>query len=75
MPIIRTLGAAHIDRARLAGFGSREREFREALEPELGFPVGSLADSEGARELNSPAGDMIHQNLDALVGWMMNEGA
>ena len=64
----------NIDRARLAGFGSREREFREALEPELRFPVGSLADSEGARELNSPASDMIHQNLDALVGWMMNGG-
>jgi type IV pilus assembly protein PilM len=64
-----------IDRARLAGFGSREREFREALEPELGFPVGSLSDSEGARELNAPASDMIHQSLDALVGWTMNEGA
>jgi type IV pilus assembly protein PilM len=64
-----------IDRARLAGFGLREREFREMLEPELRFPVASVADSEGARGLNSPASDMIGQNLDALVGWAMNVGA
>jgi type IV pilus assembly protein PilM len=64
-----------IDRARLSGFGSRERELRGNLEQELKFTVTSLGDSEGARTLNSPASDMIHQNLDALVGWMMNEGA
>jgi hypothetical protein len=64
-----------IDRARLAGFGSREREFREVLEQELKFGVNSLGDSEGARGLSSPASDMVRQNLDALVGWMMNEGA
>ena len=64
-----------IDRARLSGFGSRERELRETLEMELKFAVTPLGDSEGARALNSPASDMVHQNLDALVGWMMNEGA
>jgi len=64
-----------IDRARLSGFGSRERELRETLEQELKFAVTPLADSEGARALNSPASDMVHQSLDALVGWMMNEGA
>ncbi len=64
-----------IDRARLAGFGSREREFRQILEEELKFGVNPLGDSEAARTLNSPAIDMVHQNLDALVGWMMNEGA
>jgi len=64
-----------IDRARLAGFGSREREFRQVLEQELKFTVTSLSDSEAARTLDSPASDMVHQNLDALAGWMMNEGA
>ncbi|MGD0965634.1 MAG: hypothetical protein ABSA57_17220 [Candidatus Acidiferrales bacterium] len=64
-----------IDRGRVSGFGSRERKLRESLEQELKFPVTSLGDSEGARTLDSPASDMIHQNLDALVGWMMNEGA
>ena len=64
-----------IDRARLSGFGSRMREFREALESELRLPVASLADSETAQSLSSPTSDMIHQNLDALVGWTLNEGA
>jgi type IV pilus assembly protein PilM len=64
-----------IDRVRLSGFGSRERDLRQTLEQELKFPVASLGDSESARMLNSPASDMIHQDLDALVGWMMNEGA
>jgi hypothetical protein len=63
---------SNIERARLAGFGPREREFRDALEPELKFPVASLADAESVRQFNSPATDMLNQNLDALVGWMMN---
>jgi len=61
-----------IDRAHLSGFGTREREFREALGQEVKFPVTPLAEAEGARELGSPAGDMLRQNLDALVGWMSN---
>jgi type IV pilus assembly protein PilM len=64
-----------IDRVRLSGFGSRQREFREALETELRVPVASLAESESARTLTSPTTDMIHQNLDALVGWSLNDGA
>lgn len=66
---------ATIDRARLAGFGPRERELRQILEQELKFTVNSLGDSEAARALVPPASDMVHQNLDALVGWMANEGA
>jgi type IV pilus assembly protein PilM len=66
---------SNVDRAHLAGFGSRERDFREAFEQELRLPVSSLADAEGARGLVSPATDMLHQNLDALVGWMMNGGS
>ena len=73
--IFRTPGVPPLTRARLAGFGARERVFRDALERELGIAVGPLADSEAARSLESPANVMMYQNLDALVGWMMNEGA
>jgi type IV pilus assembly protein PilM len=65
----------NIDRVRLAGFGSRQQEFRDALEAELRLPVASLVDTEHARGLDAPASDMINQNLDALVGWTLNEGA
>ncbi len=43
-----------IDRARLAGFGSRERDLREALEQELKFPVASLGDSESRAHVEFP---------------------
>ena len=64
-----------IDRVRLSGFGTRHREFKEALETELRLPVGSIAYSENARSLSSPTSDMIGQNLEALVGWSFNDGA
>ena len=64
-----------IDRVRLAGFGDRHNEFASALESELRLPVASLAQAGSAHGLNSTASDMIHQNLDALVGWMLNDGA
>jgi hypothetical protein len=62
------------DRARISGFGAREEVFRRALAGELKSPVGSLADSENALALESGAKDMIQHDLDALVGWMLNEG-
>jgi len=62
------------DRARITGFGAREEVFRRALSGELKCPVGSLADSENALLLNSSAKDLIQHDLDALVGWMLNEG-
>lgn len=64
-----------LDQVRLAGFGSREKEFREALASELRLRVGSLTEAEGLSRLHSPARDMLDQNLDALVGWTMSEGA
>ena len=70
-----TWGGAAIDRGRLAGFGPRQMEFCETLQHELGFGVSALGESQGARTLTSPASDMLGENLDALVGWMMNEGA
>lgn len=61
-----------VDRARIAGFGSRQEIFREALAQELRVPVGSLADSAGTYDLAQPAKDLIPRGLDALAGWMMN---
>ena len=63
------------DRARIAGFGGREEVFRRALSAELKCPIGTLADSEAADALDSSAKDLIHQDLDALAGWMLNGGS
>jgi len=62
------------DRVRISGFGAREEVFRRALAAELKCPVGALADSESALLLNSSAKDLLQHDLDALVGWMLNEG-
>lgn len=64
-----------VDRARLAGLGAREGVFRTALSEELKVSVGPLADAENVRNLPSNAKDLISQDLDALVGWMMNTGS
>lgn len=64
-----------VDRARLAGLGAREETFRRALAEELKVSVGPLADAEEVRSLPSNAKDLIYQDLDALVGWMMNTGS
>jgi type IV pilus assembly protein PilM len=64
-----------VDRACCAGFGSREDGFRRALSDELRIPVGALADSPGVTLLPSSAKDLVHQDLDALVGWMLNVGS
>jgi len=64
-----------IDRARLSGLGAREEIFRRALAGELKVSVGSLAESESARTLDSTAQDLLQHNLDALVGWNLNGGS
>jgi type IV pilus assembly protein PilM len=61
-----------VDRARLAGFGVRDELFRSALSDELRVPVGPLAETPEAFHLDASAKDLIGQNLDALVGWMLN---
>lgn len=61
-----------VDRVRIAGFGSRESVFSDALSQELKVPVARLADAESARLLDSSARDLIYQDLDATVGWMLN---
>jgi type IV pilus assembly protein PilM len=64
-----------VDRARTAGLGAREGVFRKALAQELNVSVGPLADSPDVIPLASNAKDLIHQDLDALVGWTLNQGA
>jgi type IV pilus assembly protein PilM len=61
------------DRARITGFGAREELFRRSLGNELKNPVGSLSDSESAEPLHASAKDLMQHDLDALVGWMLNE--
>ena len=64
-----------IDRARLGGFRaarariSRGARSRIAVAGCFAWPI-----PKARANLNSPASDMLHQNLDALVGWMLNEG-
>jgi type IV pilus assembly protein PilM len=64
-----------VDRVRLSGLGAREEIFRRAVSEELKCPVGSLAESERSFHLDSGAKDLLNQNLDALVGWMLNGGS
>lgn len=63
------------DRALIAGFGAREEVFRRALAAELRCPIATLSESDKALALDSSAKDLIHQDLDALVGWMLNGGS
>lgn len=64
-----------IDRVCFAGFGSRDELFRRALSEELRVPVGPLADAPDVTQLSSNAKDLVHQDLHALVGWMLNVGS
>jgi type IV pilus assembly protein PilM len=66
---------ASVDRARIAGAGAREGLFHTALAEELKVSVGTLADAPDVTPLGSSAKDLIRQDLDALVGWDLNEGA
>jgi type IV pilus assembly protein PilM len=64
-----------LDRAFVTGFGSREDVFRRALSAELKCPIGSLAETDVALRLEPSAKDLMHQDLDALAGWMLNGGS
>lgn len=62
-----------VDRARVAGSGVRDEAFRIALADELRVPVEALAGSLTAGRVGSGARELIEQDLDALVGWTMND--
>jgi len=64
-----------MDRVRLSGLGSRDGNFRQALAQELSVPAGSLSDSAEATPLASNVKDLLAQDMDALVGWMLNGGS
>jgi type IV pilus assembly protein PilM len=61
-----------IDRARLAGFGARPEIFCNALSAELKVDTAALGESDEGQTLEPSAKDLIRQNMDSLVGWMMN---
>jgi type IV pilus assembly protein PilM len=63
------------DRTLIAGFGPREEVFRRALSAELKCPIATLSESDKADDLDPSAKELIHQDLDALVGWMLNGGS
>jgi type IV pilus assembly protein PilM len=64
-----------VDRVRLCGFGSREEIFQQALTQELKVPAGPLSSSDQGLWLASSARDLLSQDLDSVVGWMMNGGS
>ncbi len=64
-----------VDRVRLCGFGPREEIFQQALTQELQVPAGPLSSSDQALWLASSARDLLSQDLDSVVGWMMNGGS
>ena len=64
-----------VDRVRLCGFGAREEIFQQALTQELKVPAGPLSSSDQALWLASSARDLLSQDLDSVVGWMMNGGS
>ena len=54
---------------------AREGVFSAAAAQELDVAVAPMADTEEARVLDSRVRDLIHEDLDGLVGWMMNGGS
>jgi len=64
-----------ISHARLAGFGEHSELFCAALGAEMKVEASPLADSPEGRRLESGAKSLIKQDMDALVGWMMNGAA
>ena len=66
---------ASVDRIRTSGFGDREPVLRQALENDFRCAAERLADGEAARSLPPEAQSLFHQELEPLVGWMMNGAA
>ncbi|MGH9701806.1 MAG: type IV pilus biogenesis protein PilM [Candidatus Acidiferrales bacterium] len=64
-----------VDRVRLAGFGGRTVEFRQAVQNELGCAVMPLASGAVGSEIPNEVVSLGHQRLEGLVGWALNRGA
>lgn len=61
-----------MEELRVAGFGLKEEELRDALSRELGCPAEPLG---AGGEFTPEARSLIAQGLEPLVGWQMNRGA
>src|SRR5712692_3296002 len=60
-----------VQQVRLAGFGGRYEEFRDAVEHELGCSASPLLASGALEErLTGDARALVDRQFDALVGWM-----
>lgn len=65
-----------VQQVRLAGFGGRFQEFRQAIEGELASPVAPLASSSALdSRLASQSKPLLDRELEPLVGWILNRGA
>jgi type IV pilus assembly protein PilM len=64
-----------VARVRLAGFGERLGEFREAVGNELGCTALPIAFGAAGSELPGHIMSLVNQQLEGLVGWTLNHGA
>lgn len=66
----------NVAQVRLAGLGARADEFRRAIETELGLGVAPLAGGSGAGPRAASVGrELADRHLEALAGYMLNQGA
>ncbi|MFY9528562.1 MAG: hypothetical protein WBC04_18300 [Candidatus Acidiferrales bacterium] len=61
-----------LDRVRVAGFGPRKEVFRRALANELKCSADPISEADGPRNLPGEARELMNEDLEPLVGWMMN---
>jgi type IV pilus assembly protein PilM len=64
-----------LDRAYLAGFGSKSDLFRDALHGELNTDVQPISAASGSHGLDAQGQNLLHRGLDGLAGWAMNGGS
>lgn len=61
------------DRALLSGFGARAGEFQRTLANELHCTVHAIAAAPAVEGVRDAVRTLLAQDLDPLVGWMLNE--
>jgi len=63
------------ERACLSGFGSQHEAFSRALSQELNVSAAPLSASAESARLPANVQDLVRQESDGLVGWMLNRGS
>lgn len=64
-----------VERFSLTGFGNREEAFRQAVRAELKCNFSSLGGDASGEDLPKQVQPLMDHNLEALIGWAMNQGA